>query len=138
MNQRILQLLEKHQLRKTAVRAQVLEIFLNRREALSHSDIEIQFDQVDRITLYRTLKTFEDKGLIHKAIDGSDKLKYALCHDGCDEHEHHDVHAHFHCGDCGKTFCLDEVEAPSVQAPAGYKVATTHLVVTGQCETCSN
>lgn len=138
MNQRILQLLEKHQLRKTAVRTQVLEIFLNRREALSHHDVESQFDQVDRITLYRTLKTFEDKGLIHKAIDGSDKLKYALCHDGCDEHEHHDIHAHFHCGDCGKTFCLDEVEAPLVQAPSGYKVATTHLVVTGQCETCSN
>jgi Fur family ferric uptake transcriptional regulator len=120
------------------VREKVLEIFLNRREALSHSDVESQFDQVDRITLYRTLKTFEDKGVIHKAIDGSDKLKYALCHDDCDEHEHHDVHAHFHCDDCGKTFCLDEVEAPPVQAPSGYKVATTHLVVTGLCKVCAN
>lgn len=138
MNQRIIALLEEHSLRKTPVRAKVLEIFLNREEALSHSDVEDYFDQIDRITLYRTLKTFEDKGLIHKAIDGGDKIKYALCHHGCDEHEHHDAHAHFHCDDCGKTFCLDEVEAPAVQAPGKFKVATTHLVMTGKCETCSD
>ncbi|MDX1939627.1 MAG: transcriptional repressor [Saprospiraceae bacterium] len=130
------QLLEAHSLRKTVVRNQVLDIFLNAREALSHSDIESHFEQVDRITLYRTLKTFEDKGLIHKAIDGSDKPKYALCHSGCDEHEHHDHHAHFHCDDCGKTYCLDEIEAPAVSAPGGFQVASTHLVVTGKCEQC--
>lgn len=138
MNQRIQELLEKHQLRKTAIRTKVLHIFFSQREALSHYDIERQLDQVDRITLYRTLKTFEDKGVIHKAIDGSDKLKYALCHDGCDEHEHHDAHAHFHCDDCGKTFCMDEVEAPAIKAPAGYQVANTHLVVTGKCDMCAN
>ncbi len=130
-------LLKLHSLRKTAVRMQVLDIFLSTREALSHNDIEEHFDQVDRITLYRTLKTFEDKGVIHKAIDGSDKPKYALCHSGCDEHEHRDHHAHFHCDDCGKTYCLDEVEAPSVQAPGGFQVAVTYLVVTGKCETCA-
>lgn len=138
MNHRVQELLERHQLRKTAIRSNVLEIFLARQEALSHNDIEIQLQPVDRITLYRTLKTFEDKGIIHIAIDGSDKLKYALCQDGCDEHEHHDVHAHFHCADCGKTFCLDEVEAPPVQAPTGFQVSTTHLVVTGKCKMCSN
>lgn len=137
MNQHIQEILETHQLRKTAVRVQVLEIFLDKQEAFSHADIERQMDQIDRITLYRTLKTFEDKGVIHKAIDGSDKVKYALCHHGCDEQEHHDAHAHFHCDDCGKTYCLDEVEAPAVPAPGKFKVAMTHLVMTGQCEMCS-
>lgn len=137
MNRSVEQLLETHGLRKTSVRTQVLEIFAAAKEALSHSDIESNFDQVDRITLYRTLKTFEDKGLIHKAIDGSDKPKYALCQSGCDEHEHHDHHAHFHCDDCGKTYCLEEIEAPAVKTPGGFKVATTHLVVTGQCEACA-
>lgn len=137
MNKSVEQLLETHGLRKTSVRTRVLEIFIAAKEALSHHDIESNFDQVDRITLYRTLKTFEDKGLIHKAIDGSDKPKYALCQSGCDEHEHHDHHAHFHCDDCGKTYCLEEIEAPAVKTPGGFKVATTHLVVTGQCETCA-
>lgn len=130
-------MLEEHSLRKTPVRVQVLDIFLQRQEALSHADVERYFDQVDRITLYRTLKTFEDKGLIHKAIDGSDKLKYALCHHGCDENRHHDVHAHFHCDDCGKTYCLDEVAAPAVTAPGKFRVAATHLVVTGTCAVCA-
>ena len=138
MNQSIIYLLEQHNLRKTAMRARVLEIFLHHREALSHNDIESQFDQVDRITLYRTLKTFEDKGLIHKAIDGSEKAKYALCNSGCDEHEHHDHHAHFHCDDCGKTYCLDTIEAPAISAPLGFQVAETYLVVKGKCEACAN
>ncbi len=136
MNQRAEALLEVHRLRKTNVRMQVLDIFLEANVALAQSDIERHFEQIDRITLYRTLKTFEDKGLIHKAIDGSDKPKYALCHSGCDAHTHHDHHAHFHCADCGQTYCLDEVEAPAIKAPGGFQVMTTHLVVTGKCESC--
>jgi len=136
MNQRAEQLLKTHGLRVTNVRTQVLNIFFDTEVALAHSDIEGQMGEVDRITLYRTLKSFEDKGLIHKAIDGSDKPKFALCQDECDEHEHHDHHAHFHCDDCGSTYCLEEVEAPMINAPNGFKVATTHLVVTGKCEKC--
>ena len=130
-------LLKDHQLRKTKVRVQVLEVFLNKKEALSSNVIEQEFDKIDRITLYRTLRTFEQKGLIHKAIDGSDKLKYALCHSGCDTKHHHDNHAHFHCEGCGKTICLDDIEAPNVKVPKGYKLDTTHLVLEGICEKCS-
>lgn len=138
MIQRAERLLKEHGLRITAVRMEVLKIFQDVRIALAHSDIEHKMKDVDRITLYRTLKTFEDKGLIHKAIDGSDKPKYALCSSECDEHEHHDHHAHFHCDDCGKTYCLDDVEAPNVKAPGGFRVTNTHLVVTGKCEYCAN
>ena len=136
MNERVAQLLREHGLRVTGVRTKVLKIFFDADAALAHGDIESKMEEVDRITLYRTLKSFEDKGLIHKAIDGSDKPKYALCQDKCDEHEHHDHHAHFHCDDCGNTYCLDEVEAPTVKAPGGFRVANTHLVVTGKCENC--
>ncbi len=136
-NPPIIELLEKHGLRKTAIRTQVLHVFLNRREALSHAEVEDLLKDADRITVYRTLKTFEDKGLIHKAIDGGGKAKYALCHNGCSEDAHHDHHAHFHCYDCGKTICLDTVTAPKVQAPSKFRVVATHLVLTGQCDACS-
>jgi Fe2+ or Zn2+ uptake regulation protein len=32
---------------------------------LSLSEIENQFENADRITIYRTLKTFEEKGIVH-------------------------------------------------------------------------
>ncbi len=136
MSKRAEDLLALHGLRKTAVRLKVLDIFMNARAALSHSDVEESFGPVDRITLYRTLKTFEDKGVIHRAIDGSEKSKYALCQSGCDEHEHYDHHAHFHCNACGKTYCLENVETPAVLVPGGFKVTTMHLIVTGRCEVC--
>ncbi len=136
MSSTALDILAQHQLRKTAVRMQVLGIFLDSREALSQPDIESHFSQFDRITLYRTLKTFEEKGVIHKAIDGGDKLKYALCSGHCSEHAHEDHHAHFHCDHCGKTFCIESMHIPAVQAPAGYQLSGTYLVLKGTCAAC--
>ncbi len=133
------QLLEQHGLRKTAVRATVLHLFLSRPEtALSSQDIERELGEMDRITLYRTLKTFEEKGLIHEAIDGGTKTKYALCPEACNVHEHHHEHAHFRCNACGKTTCLEEVHTPPVHAPRGFRVEQAHLVLEGKCDQCLN
>lgn len=132
-----LDILVQHSLRKTAVRMQVLDIFLQSQEALSHNDIESHFSQLDRITLYRTLRTFEEKGVIHKAIDGGEKLKYALCSGRCSEHAHADHHAHFHCDQCGKTICIESMHTPAVQAPVGFRVSGAYLVLKGTCSTCS-
>ena len=100
-------LLELHQLRKTDLRKNVLEIFLfNRGKALSNSDLEIELESSDRITLYRTLCSFEERGLIHQATDSSVTNKYALCDESCSIRIHNDKHAHFHCEKCGETICL--------------------------------
>jgi Fur family ferric uptake transcriptional regulator len=131
-------LLLAHQLRRTQFREQVLGIFLRYNEALSQKDIEANLPEPDRITLYRTLKTFEERGLIHRAIDGSDRLKYALCGGHCTEHAHHDHHAHFHCNRCNRTFCIDEVSAPQLESPVGFKVESTHLIINGRCSSCEN
>ncbi len=133
-----LELLTAHHLRKTQFRERVLHIFLKFNRALSPKDIEEELLESDRITLYRTLKTFEEKGLIHKAIDGSDRPKYALCSGHCDVHAHHDYHAHFHCESCGRTFCVEEVQAPELEAPAGFVVEHTYLIINGRCASCTN
>ena len=137
-----LDILVENGLRKTAMRQGVLEIFLDSDMAISQqlieTSLEKQFDKVDRITIYRTLKTFEQKGIIHKAIDGTHTPKYALCVDDCTEHEHHDTHAHFHCDDCNKTYCIEELEAPKIKAPKGFKVKSTHLVINGFCNDCGS
>ena len=140
MNQKnvVIQKLEENALRKTPIRKAVLELFIrNQGEALPSKDIEEALGNPDRITLYRTLKTFEQKGVIHQAVDGSGTVKYALCQDKCTHHEHHDNHAHFHCTACEKTTCLDSRVEQKFDTPSGFKVQQVHLVMEGICPDCS-
>jgi Fur family ferric uptake transcriptional regulator len=132
-----LDLLKKNKLRATPVRKELLELFLNARNALSNQDIEEQMADVDRVTLYRTLKAFQEKGIIHRAFDGTDITRYASCSEHCDAHAHHDEHLHFHCSQCDHTFCVDEIAVPKLEMPKGFKAHKTNIVVEGVCEKCS-
>ena len=137
MANRSITTLRQHGLRITAVREKVLEIFLEAGQtALSNADIEKHFERLDRITLYRTLRTFEEKGLIHQVVDSSNTPKFAYCSNQCAEHDHHDDHAHFHCVKCEKTVCLEDTTLPSVSIPSGFKVEEKHMVLSGTCDAC--
>ncbi len=130
-------LLRDFKLRATPNREEILHLFLLKNYALSHSDIEREIDNsLDRVTVYRTLKTFLDKGLIHKVLDDEGSLKYALCKEACNTAEHHHDHVHFKCIKCGQTSCLN-VEVPVVKLPKGYKANEVNLLIQGVCERCN-
>lgn len=132
------QLLKDFRLRTTQTRQEILHLFLRRDYALSHGDIEKEVDSsLDRVTVYRTLKTFLDKGLIHKVLDDEGSLKYALCNEACSVAGHHHNHVHFKCTKCGQTNCLTNVEIPVVKLPKGYKSKEINLLIQGVCEDCS-
>lgn len=136
--EKAISILKKHSLRKTSFRLEVLSIFLkNATKGISPHFIENNIKDFDRITLYRTLKTFEKSGLIHMAIDGSNNTKYALCHEDCTVHNHLDDHAHFLCTTCGETSCLENVGNPEIKLPSNYKLETAHLALTGVCNDCN-
>ena len=125
-------------LRSTACRREVLQHFIDQSYALSHSDLERNFASAyDRVTLYRTLSTFVERGLLHKIPDDSGSARYALCREHCDEHAHHDNHAHFKCRVCGKAECLAEIHIPPLTLPPGYQAESTNLLMEGVCRTCS-
>jgi Fur family ferric uptake transcriptional regulator len=131
------QLLRDFKLRSTPTRQEVLHLFLQKDYALSHGDIENGIgNSLDRVTVYRTLKTFLDKGLIHKVLDDEGSLKYALCNEACGQAGHHHDHVHFKCLKCGQTNCL-QVEVPAVRLPKGYKPKEVNLLIQGICEHCS-
>lgn len=134
--QKATDILKSSGLSKTHVRLKVLDTLLESANALSLQNIESALNKVDRVTLYRTLKAFESKGIIHKAIDGTKHPKYALCLDDCAEHDHNDDHAHFHCTSCEKTICLEEVTFPRIQVPQGFQVDQTNIILTGRCADC--
>jgi len=122
----------------TAMRILVLGFLLNRNAAISLSDIEKGLYPADRITIYRTLKTFEEKGLTHIIDDGTGSPKYALCADECNTNEHHDLHVHFFCNSCKETFCLPNSKIPDVTLPDDFVCVEMNLVVKGVCAKCKN
>src|SRR3989337_1698002 len=124
-------LLKDFRLRSTPTRQEILHLFLQKDYALSHSDIESEIaEDIDRVTVYRTLKTFFDRGLIHKVLDDEGTLKYALCTGACSGTQHRHEHVHFKCTQCGQTNCLS-VDIPPVKLPKGYIPKEVNLLIQG-------
>lgn len=131
-------LLKEHNLRHTRGRATILQLFTENQNALTHADIETSLpENFDRVTIYRTLKSFVEKGLVHKIADMEGISKYALCNHSCSENEHDHNHVHFKCEQCGKTTCIDDVPIPSVVLPVGYSSSEMSLLVEGKCPDCT-
>ncbi|MCU0355232.1 MAG: transcriptional repressor [Cytophagales bacterium] len=131
-------ILKDHNLRQTACREEVLAFFLEKETALSHADLEMHLTPAyDRVTLYRTLKTFLDAGLVHKVLDDEGGAKYALCRSHHTDHQHADNHVHFKCLRCGTTSCLEQTSIPVVSLPEGYFGTDFHLLVQGICRACA-
>jgi len=122
-------------IKPTAVRELVLKVLTDEKKAISLSDLENKFDYADRSTLYRTLKTFEEKKLIHSIDDGSGTIKYAVCHDSCDCSPN-DLHVHFYCTSCKQTYCLNEIPVPAINLPVGFSLESVNMVVKGVCSNC--
>ncbi len=120
----------------TAMRELVLGILMEEPTAISLSDLENKFAKADKSTLYRTLKTFEKNKVIHSIDDGSGAIKYAICKDTC-ECSPDDLHAHFHCTKCGKTYCLNDIPVPTKFAlPHNFTPDYVNVVIKGICANC--
>ena len=138
MTEDLEKLLEKHDLKKTSARLSVLKYISSGKSAASQHDLEKHLGKdADRVTLYRILKTFEEKGLVHKIVDSNGTANYAACSAYCTEHQHHDEHIHFNCTVCNQVYCLDDMNIPKIEMPKGFKPETINMVVNGVCATCS-
>lgn len=130
-------ILKRNQLSVTDSRKKILELFQAHNGALGHNDIERKTgEKFDRVTIYRTLQTFVEKGIIHTIPTPDNSVLYALCKDECTKGHHHDEHVHFVCDICNVTFCLDSVVTPEVNLPKGFRPSAIDVVVTGRCKNC--
>jgi len=127
-------ILKSHKLRVTEGRVDVLEFFIRKNRALSFKDLEDEFKDSDRVTLYRTLNSFTERGVLHKIPDDSGFATYGLCHDTCSSEDHKHDHMHFKCNECGNIECLEQ-NIPPVTIP-GYKVTEANLILKGICNIC--
>lgn len=129
-------LLDKHQLKKTAPRLRVLSMMYSKNTATSQPDLESVMNDIDRVTLYRILSIFEEKGIIHKIFDLNGTANYAVCHSNCEANHHHDEHVHFNCTNCKNVYCLNELTLPQITLPGGFRPTGFTLYASGLCPKC--
>lgn len=135
--ERIEQFLESRNIRITAMRLLVYKFLAEKKVAVALGDIENAFEKVDRTTLYRTVKTFEENDIVHQIDDGTGIAKYALCEAGCHCDIKTDLHLHFHCSHCNETVCFTDRKIPQIKVPQGFVAENVNLVVKGLCDKCS-
>lgn len=134
MNKEIENKLIEKNTKPTSMRILVYDFLNGQESALSLSEIEQSFEHADRVTIYRTLKTFEEKGIVH-SIQENNTTRYKICHDGCNEQTHKDWHLHFYCKICKQTTCKEDFTFPSNLNP-DFRIDEIRLFAKGICENC--
>ena len=124
------------QITPTPMRVLVLDFLLKQTTAISLNHLENTFQYSDRTTLYRTLKTFEEKGMIHDIKDGNEITKYALCQEECSNGIHYDIHIHFYCTVCKELICLPKEDLPQIKLPVDFELQEISFVARGICDNC--
>jgi len=127
-----------HNIKPTAMRLLALEYLPDREVAVSLTDLYETLEKSDRTTLYRTLKVFEEYGMVHSIDYGIGIAKNALCSDACDSGHDDDAHIHFHCDQCGQTFSLPNFRIPGFGLPENFNRWVVNLVVEGRYSECNS
>ncbi len=126
-------ILRTHNLRRTACREGILKVIMTSGKALSESEIRSNLSgNFDRTTFYRSFKTMEDSGILHKIVVDDRMIRYGLSESVTGKSSH----PHFYCTSCHSVFCLeDSLVAP--QLPAGYSSQNLEMIVKGVCKKCN-
>ena len=128
--------LQRHGYRRTNQRALILEVLEQSSEHLTAAQIADAVERpegtLNRSTVYRTLETLVDVGMVKASRMGRSQF-YELIREG--DHGHHLV-----CTACRATVHIDGVEIDALlalqAAEAGFSVAQIELLVAGLCRAC--
>ncbi|MBE8720268.1 Fur family transcriptional regulator [Sphingobacterium pedocola] len=132
-------LLRSNKLKVTQPRLRVLEIVSTKTAAISQPELEkLLGADIDRVTLYRILASFEEKGILHKIFDLNGTATYAICSTKCTEHHHHDQHVHFICSVCNSVYCLNEISLPKINLPSNFSLHSIAINAVGLCKNCQS
>ena len=129
-------LLKRKKISVTPFRSDVLAIFSKYNNAIPLSIVEKELIEFNRITLYRTIKIFLEKGIIHEITISGEESNYAICQEECDTIAHHHQHIHFKCNNCGIIFCVEVDKFPKIILPE-YKIEQLEIQAIGLCKSCN-
>jgi len=122
-------------LRLTGPRKDILSILAKATKPLSSEDIFVKLKKgsSDLVTIYRSLTTLEEAGLLQQHDLGDGIRRYELTEEG---HHHHYVH----CRSCGNIEAFEgcdfEMNVLNALAKKGYSMIQHSLNVHALCSAC--
>ncbi|MFM7770639.1 MAG: Fur family transcriptional regulator [Bacteroidota bacterium] len=123
-------------MRNTKAKQRILDFFEKNNSALTHAFIYNELkEECDRATVYRILERLTSEGILHKIVNVTGIVNYALCFSCNSEHKHTHNHIHFNCENCEEVTCLEDIE-PEIKLPKKYKIKEVNLTVSGLCPKC--
>ncbi len=135
MEKTITDILHENELKATTIRIQVLSTLMESPSAMSHQAISnaLADESLDKVTLYRTLSIFTEKGILHKIPTEDRNWLYALSPE-----VEKKAHAHFVCDGCEKVFCFPVAGAEEIVTlpKPGFQITSQELLLHGYCPTC--
>lgn len=133
----IIHLLENHGIKVTANRILVAQALADAIRPLSLKELEYMILTIDKSGVFRALSEFKRNNMVHVIEDGSKGVRYELCYS--QHHENHDdMHVHFFCERCQRTFCLHDTICPKISLPDGFTISGVNFVVKGICDDCNS
>ena len=129
------QLLSEAGLRKTRPRIDVLSVLVRSTKPQTQEQIAGKLeDGPDKVTIYRTLETFLEAGIIHRAYLQERSWHYELGNK-CTERQ---CHPHFTCNNCGKISCMPELKFPlAKEIHKGFHITHQQVRLEGLCPECT-
>lgn len=129
------EILEHHNVKPTANRIVVVKALAVSDRPMSLSELEYRILTIDKSGIFRALTLFREHHLVHVIEDGGDGVRYELCRSH-DMHNDDDLHVHFYCEYCRRTYCLEDIGIPKVQLPEGFVMESVNFMVKGKCPYC--
>lgn len=122
----------------TAQRTILLETIAHKGDHLSvqevYKEARERLPGLNLATVYRTVDSLRDAGLIDWYSPGSEPMQFAL-------RDHENPHGHLVCKSCGEVLDLDldlvEDFKQKVQGASGFQIDGNHLTLEGLCVECS-
>lgn len=128
-------LLKKRGLKSTKTRVDLLTKMQDCSYAMSYSTIQKEMAPIDRVTLYRTLESLKENGIIHIAFQENNETYYAICGNSCDENHHQHKHVHFKCTNCNTVTCEKLISEIQILLP-NYLIDKISVNIEGLCQLC--
>lgn len=130
------QLLVKAGVKPTANRLLVVRELLQTDVPMSLMEIEAALETMERSSVLRVLHLLLEHDVVHAIEDGRGVTKYEICH-GESHCSVDDMHAHFYCEKCGRTFCFEDISAPVINIPSEFSIRSVNYMLKGLCPACS-
>lgn len=124
-------------IRPTANRILVYRALLTAEAPQSLLELEASLRTLERSSILRVLTLLVDHKLIHVMEDGRGIAKYEICTTPDSPLQHSDLHPHFYCTRCLRTFCLQDIRIPAISLPSGFMARSANFMYKGLCPDCA-